>query len=484
MLTRRALAGPIFYAVEDGSVVVSSKLAPLVAALRRRPIISSRYLAWLLATEAPEDLASTTYEGVYRVPTHHVVHVWPDGRRQSALCTHAVSPADGITATEAAREIRARVMRVVSRHLSGRRRVAILAGGGVDSSAVLASAVAFARGARGPEIEAIALHFRGPGDDRPYMRELCRALGIVPTQVSPSAGGSLVRRMMVLDGEPATSPNTACEGAVLLTALQHGAEIAIGGVGGDDLFMGKPESLATWATEGAPHRAIRAAIRLRVDWRDPGLAQAWHFVVRPLLVRHVPHAVRKLRRRLRSRSNFPWARGEFRFCVDRDRDPLLTPPDSASARYTRFVTFPYLMGIVDARAQAAADLGIERVDPLLDDELVEFVASLPPHLLLHGGRTRGLFREAMEGLVPDAVRLRVDKAYFEPAMAATVDAGGGFRALDDLAMVRNLERLGFVDAKAFRRAFDALARDPEGRGEDWINVWPTLSVEAFLAGQP
>ena len=483
MLRRPGLSAPTFYTVAKGRVYAAPGLAPLVGLLGRRPSPCIDRLAALISLTAPNDPSSTAYEGIYRVPTHGQVRVWPDGRRQGTVVARSLSPNDGITVQEAAREIRTGVFRAISRHTEGKRRVAVLVGGGVDSSAILASTLAATRGASRVEVDAIALHFASEGDDRPYMRDLVRALGIVPIQVAPASGGALVRRMLVLDSAPYTWPNAACEAAMLLAAREQGAEIALGGMGGDDLFDGNPANLAKRAREGDALGALRDAVALRVPWREPGVAQAWDFVLRPLLVGGLPHSVRRQWRRIRRKKGTPWAGPALRAFFERHVDRPELGTESASERYARFVTLPYLMEVIDMRAQLHAGLGIARADPLLDDELIEFVSRLPPSLLLHGGRMRGLFRTAMQGLVPDSVRLRTDKAAFEPAMADAVRASGGFAALKDLVGMRNLRRVGLVETGAYRSAFDALAADPEGWGEGWLQVWPALAVETFLAGE-
>jgi len=142
---------------------------------------------------------------------------------------------------------------------------------------------------------------------------------------------------------------------------------------------------------------------------------------------------------------------------------------------------PHLMEVVDFRSQLREALGSEQLDPLIDDDMIAFVSSLSPELLFHGGRTRGLLRAAMEGLVPDTVRLRTDKAHFEPAMTAAVRAAGGFEAFADLAAVPHLAELGLVEPSPFRTAFDALSRAPEDWGAGWLEVWPAIAVEAFVS---
>ena len=68
----------------------------------------------------------------------------------------------------------------------------------------------------------------------------------------------------------------------------------------------------------------------------------------------------------------------------------------------------------------------------MDDDLVEFLASVRPDRLLHGGWVRGLFRHAIRDLVPDQVRMRPDKANFELALLDLVRAAGGFDAFEPL----------------------------------------------------
>jgi asparagine synthase (glutamine-hydrolysing) len=480
-LSRPGIGPPVFYAVDAGRVLVASRLAPLLARLSGRPRWCKPRLASILATAAPDDPSTTPYEGVFRLPTHHSIHVWPDGRRQLTELVTPIEPLTGIEPAEAVREFKSRFLGVVKKHLEGRARVGVIVGGGVDSSAVLGAAIAVTRGASAAEVDAIGLDFAGPGDDRPYLRDLSEALGIVPIRVKPGAGGEHVRHLMTVDAAPLPWPNVGCEAALLSEARARGAEIALTGVGGDEYLDGDPYGLADRAVAGDWSGAVRDAARLRVYWREPGIGQAWEFVFRPLLVRCVPWSVRRWRRR-RSRAGVAWAGPELRAYLDRASNvrPEAIEP-SPSARYRRFVTLSPLREIVDMRAQMSMATGIDRVDPFLDDELLRFAFSLPPSMLMHGGRTRALVRMAMEGLVPDRVRWRVDKAWFEPAIAECIGAAGGFASFDDLARMDRLQDLGLVDAAAFGRAFRALADAPEDWADGWLEVWPALAVESFLS---
>jgi asparagine synthase (glutamine-hydrolysing) len=52
--------------------------------------------------------------------------------------------------------------------------------------------------------------------------------------------------------------------------------------------------------------------------------------------------------------------------------------------------------------------------PFLDHNLVEFVFSLPEHLIIRDGWTKWILRQAFRGVVPEPILNRVDKLGYEP----------------------------------------------------------------------
>ncbi|HMM80919.1 MAG TPA: asparagine synthase (glutamine-hydrolyzing) [Pyrinomonadaceae bacterium] len=58
----------------------------------------------------------------------------------------------------------------------------------------------------------------------------------------------------------------------------------------------------------------------------------------------------------------------------------------------------------------SAAYGVEPRHPFFDRRLIEFCVSLPPGQRIYKGWTRSIFRFAMEGILPEAVQWRVDKA--------------------------------------------------------------------------
>jgi hypothetical protein len=128
------------------------------------------------------------------------------------------------------------------------------------------------------------------------------------------------------------------------------------------------------------------------------------------------------------------------------------------------------------------------VDVFRNLELVRFISRLDPLILSHGHTFRGLYRLAMNGVIPDSIRLRPDKAAVEPAVAEAAVGANAFDMLNDLSSLTGLEALGLVDPRPLRSDLDdwlRLMRMGERRHADpgdpsWSDKWRLLSVEAFV----
>lgn len=383
-------------------------------------------------------------------------------------------PADGIEM------LRGALGRAMDRAAGTAQRVAVLAGGGLDSGGLLALAMAWAQRTGGTAF-GVALDFAGDGDDRPHLAALQAQLGCEVIRVSPEAAAARATLLRGIDAAPCNGPTAPMEIELMAQARANGADVVLMGVGGDELFDGDPRSLSRIARQGSIWRAVRAARALRGFARPRFPVGAW--VARPLVARAIPRGLRMIRAR-RSRTAVPsWAGPnlESYFALSREKELEAVSRRFASSleAITKSTDDAYRHYLAWGRHAEEVASGIERVDPYLDRTLIREVEQLPPEWLLHGGRRRGLFREAMRGLLPESLRLREDKASFEPALVRFVTAAGGLDSLRDCATMTNLAKLGVVKRSAFADAFDAFVASPDD-GEAWTTLWPTLCVEAFL----
>jgi asparagine synthase (glutamine-hydrolysing) len=79
--------------------------------------------------------------------------------------------------------------------------------------------------------------------------------------------------------------------------------------------------------------------------------------------------------------------------------------------------------------------------PFLSHGLVEFVFTLPDKYKLQAGWTKRILRQAMNGIVPEAVRLRVDKLGFQPPQEEWMKCGGMRALLEESERVLLKEKI-------------------------------------------
>ena len=75
-----------------------------------------------------------------------------------------------------------------------------------------------------------------------------------------------------------------------------------------------------------------------------------------------------------------------------------------------YSNLPMLLHFEDRNSMAHS---IEARVPFLDYRLVEFVYNLPDEYKIEKGITKKILRESMTGIIPDAIRDRVDKIGFQ-----------------------------------------------------------------------
>jgi asparagine synthase (glutamine-hydrolysing) len=475
---------PIFVTRTHAGWMASTRLRVLLRAMTTKPRLDVDFLASNLLVDYPLEPSSTPYAGVFHVPMGEAWRLRP-GRPPERRGILGPSPREEQTDRSAwPTLLRETLNRTALRSAGGARRLGVMLSGGLDSSSVLLTLEGLRRrGAIEASIEAFSWEFDtpDPDDDRPYRRCVEEALGRPSNPVRPDDAAPFARRALVLDAAPCVDTPCLLWLALDAAAARSGVERMVTGIGGDNVLDADPRLLASAARQGLWLESLRTAVHLRGFGGMAWWRKAYRFVLRPQLRGSGPRRLQALRRRRSHRRTFPWMGPRLESWLDRRFEAPnreITLQASPAERYETLVRMPFLSDMTLIRSQQEDVTACRRAEPLFDDELLRFVASLPPLALLAGGFARGLLREAMAGVLPEKVRLRPWKAYMDPAIARAIGTAGGFAAFEDVANATRAADLGLVDPARFRSRFDRLARDPAQ--PIWWSVWPVIAVEEFL----
>jgi hypothetical protein len=494
VLARGLFGGrPLFHAWDsrDRVLLACNRLEPLARFLRPRPTLNVDDLGRRLLFTFDESYARTSYCEITRVQSGEILTITgPSAGNVAKLPFRIDDECAAKTPDEFADALRSRVIGAVERATKGESRVGVLVSGGIDSSVVL-GALARARGANAREIDAIALDFAAVYPDRPYLRALTDALGIVPIKLSPEDCARHVTTSLVIDGAACVPPATPGNVAMCVAARERGARVVLTGMGGDDLLDFDARAFVAPMRVGAVLRAAMSASRLRaMYWEPRRLGRVDTLVARPLLRSLMPPALLRAWRASRRKDQQPpsWAGARLRALM---REPAMDDasdeacasedPPTTATRLRALAYSRYLTSVAETAGQHEVYSGCRRQDVFLDPVLASFVARIPPRLLTHGNYLRGLLRHAFRGDIPDYVRLRETKGEFRPAFAAFARALSRSKQFESLLAMSALGSLDLIRPTEFRAAFLRVLEDPmhATQNDVLLRLWPAFAAEAF-----
>jgi len=277
--------------------------------------------------------------------------------------------------------------------------------------------------------------------------------------------------------EPFGSTSLYAQWHVFKLAAAARVKVLLDGQGADELLAG-------YHAFFAPHFA---SLLIRMRWhkllREVNLARQLHGLGATGVARHVatallPERVRQPLRRLvgTSSSKPDWLNGE-RLTIQFG-DPSLryglktTSVNEMSYSLLTTTSVPMLLHWEDRDSMAHS---VESRLPFLDFRLAEFLMGLPPEMKLSNATTKRVLREAMRGILPEAIRMRMDKMGFVTPEEAWVrtEAPDLFRA----ELRKSIDATqGVINAKAL----DYLERVISGKDNFSFLLWRMISFGRWM----
>jgi asparagine synthase (glutamine-hydrolysing) len=475
---------PLFVQSEASRLRFAGEIKHLLAMLPRRPMPDRASLAhWLTLSLRPG--TATLFEGISRLPAGTILHLRSTGPREERYWRPRYVEPLSDEPGRLAETFRASLDLAVDRRLARQGRTCVLMSGGLDSSSVAAVAAALAPGA----VDACSAAFpEHPAVDESELIELLRGtLGLSGITAEVRSGGLLASAIESIRAWdlPLRSWGDFWALPLLKAAAAGGAEVTLGGDGGDEVFGVRAYLLADQIRAGRPLSALRMAHELPGAGNAPPRRELAAMLAEIALAGALPHRLHRGLRSVAGRHGTPsWLRkraaAAFRDSDDPDEWKRLDGPRWWARTAYELTAGVEGTGVFEHQRQRAALAGLHARHPMFDLDLLELALRQPPLATFDRHRNRPILRSAMASSLPDLVRLRASKARFDSLITESLDGADGIsvRAL----LTDPAARLGeYVDLTVLDETFFGTAQGPPFR-RMW-QLWRLATAECWLRAQ-
>jgi asparagine synthase (glutamine-hydrolysing) len=478
MLARDRLGiKPLFYGLFDGRLVFASELKALLQLPEVDRQINWRALAHLaafLSTPADESIL----EGIRKLEPGHLLTMRPGQMPHvERYWRLEFAPLDGWSEEDLAFRLREVIDESVRLHMVSDVPIGAFLSGGVDSSAVLASMAR--QSARPIETFSVGFH-EAPFNELPYARAVATRFGTTHHEliVEPTILDTLDDLVWHLD-EPFGDSSAIPTFVVSRLASEH-VTVVLSGDGGDELFAGYDK----YRVEMRERRYDRLPTLVHGALGAVAAAMPDQMTGRRFL-RHF--SMTGWRRYLDASTLFPSDTRRKLFQGEAfERMRQSDPVDETLARLARSSGGHWLSTVqgLDVQGYLPLDIltkvdrmsmahSIEARVPLLDHEVVEFAARIPPTLQMANGSGKHLFKQSLRGILPDEILDRRKQGFAVPL--GRWFNGQLSRVVRDILISPRTRQRGILDLHYVERLLDWHAA---GRSLD-LHLWTLLSFELW-----
>ncbi|WP_444665627.1 asparagine synthase-related protein [Cereibacter changlensis] len=469
---------PFVFRVTPQGLAAASEIAPLLGvfgSLQEAP--DEIWIAEFLSGQ-PTCNSRTAWRGISRLAPGHLMILEAGRVEVRRYWTLDPEPRGYVVGPEALRD---RLDRAVAARLRGGPSGAMLSGG-LDSSSL---ALLAARHVDRPlPVFSLLFNDRPELDERPYIAATQMLGGFDQHWVGAATGETDSADLLAEQEQPFHGLGLPTSRRLYAAAAEAGVRVLLDGHGGDEVISSGVTRLQELAREGQWRSLWRESDGLAAVYGEPQFDVFLDLVAGSAGNRLLRGVARRLSGGGRP-DNRQWRRmvradlAKRTALVDRVRDAN-TPGAGRSPdqrHHIGLLTNPGIAAAFEVLDRSAARQGVEPRYPFFDRKLVEFCVAQPPAAKFHDGMTRALLRDAMQGVLPDSVRLRRDKSDFTINARRNLIDGSGDR-LVHLAAVPGA-MADYVDLGAFRAGVDQLQRG-EADAPTLRQVWAALWLAEWL----
>ncbi len=422
---------PLYYSVHHGRLTFASEIKALLQDPQQGRAVNEEgffhYLSFL-TTPAPQ----TLFTGIKKLPGGTWLRVRPNGdiyEHRYWEPWKAVKPLTGLTETEIAEQVLAKLRESVALRKVSDVPVGVFLSGGIDSST---NTALFSEG-EGQAVQTFSIGYEG--EYASYQNELHFA-----RLMADSVGADyherllgiddlldFLPRMVFLQDEPIADPVCVPVYYVSQLARENGVIVCQVGEGADELFWGYP----TWKTA--------LTLQHLNDWPMPRLSKQIALAFLGVAGKNQDFRYEKLRRAVAGQPIF-WGGAEA--FTQRQKEALLSPRlrqqfagmsswEAIAPIYERFhsqawdPSWLHWMTFLDLNLRLpelllmrvdkmSMGVGLETRVPFLDHEFVEMVLGIPAAMKTQNGQLKAVLKRAVRGLIPDQLIDRPKQGFGVP----------------------------------------------------------------------
>jgi asparagine synthase (glutamine-hydrolysing) len=452
---------PLYWTRSGNRILFSSEIKGLLQDPSVQPEPNEQRIYEYLLAGLHEHDTNTFFAGIHQLAPASYAVVDASGMRTETYWTPRLRT-DGDASPATFRRL---FERSVARRLVADVPVGTCLSGGLDSSSIvsimsrqLAEHVPDAA-SLGDRLKTFSAVFPGdPIDEREYIDVVLEHSGAEGNFVEPSSRQfveELPRFVWYLD-EPMVSTGPYAQWCVQRLARTK-VTVLLDGQGGDELLAGYTPYQYVYLRELLRKRRYLAFSREALRARD-------------VLMPHLRRRVGSRRKGVAVRSIL---RPQFLARVKRPVDPRVQ--NDLKLRLLQDLTaysLPSLLRYEDRNSMAHS---VESRVPFLDQELVDYVLTLPPEAIVHDGWSRAIFRDAMRGILPEKIRKRRWKVGFTTPEMRWIRAEREY--FEELMASESFRSRPYWDGEAVASAFRGAL---DGEIEESLFFWRAINLEVWL----
>jgi asparagine synthase (glutamine-hydrolysing) len=413
---------PLYYLQMPGFIAVSSNTAALMHLPGFKPEVREQYVLDAICLILRRD-DKTAYERIFRIkPSHFMKFAAGRTVEQYRYWDLKVdSRYSGFSLEEAVNGLRGRIIESVRQRTPSGVQVGVELSGGLDSSGIASVLVAILGKNRPLYAYTHSISPEGAARHSYLKSELEYSKTIADTFDSirqfivteEDASGSYGALINQLEQElrPVNQTYALQSDLLFESAGKSSISVMFSGLGGDEGITNSGGAIFNELIKEGRHSELRENISTTVHRQGGRIVRK---LIRHYLKHYAPWTINLYQK--------DWRVSRYRsFAIQKSlarkyrmkrrffrNSSFPDNPDIRAIQYTRLM-HPNIPGRIEETSLLAQKYGVEYRYPFLDVKLLEFFYSLPSEYKYRDGQGRYLFRKAMEGILPDKVRLRGDK---------------------------------------------------------------------------